>query len=120
MFAFLNDPIAYVAMIFLILPFAAFTVGTYLVEYNSSDFEVEMGIRGAVLVLAPCFMALFLLTNLQATIIFAIVVVVVTAILTVIAIIIAVIAAIIAVTVAGAALCCICICLVAIAEHSND
>ena len=76
-------------MIFRILPFVASTVGTYLVEYNSSDFELEMGIIGAVHVLAPCFMALFFLTNLQTTIIFEIVVVVVTVILTVIVIVIA-------------------------------
>jgi len=119
-FAFLNDPIAYVAVIFLILPFAAFTVGTYLVEYNSTDFEVEMGIRSAVQVLAPCFMAFFLLANLQATIIFAIVVVVVTIILTVIAIIVAVIAAIIAITLALAATFIVCICLAICATSSDD
>jgi len=119
-FGFLNDPIAYVAMIFLILPFAAFTVGAYLVEYSSSNFEVEMGIRSAAHVLAPCFMAFFLLTNLQATIIFVIVVVVVTVILTVIAIIVAIIAAIIAITLALAATFIVCICLAFFAASSDD
>jgi len=95
------------------LPFVAFAVGAYL------QYDVAMDIRDTVQIMAPCFMAFFLLTNLQAAIIFAIVVVVVSVILTVIAIIVAVIAAIVAFTVAGAALCCVCLCLLFFAE-SND
>ena len=83
----LIDPVAYVATVFLMLPFVAFAVGAYL------QYDVAMDIRDTVQIMAPCFMAFFLLTNLQAAIIFAIIIAVVSAILSVIAIIIALIAA---------------------------
>lgn len=79
--AFLVDPVSYFVVIFLMVPFIVFTVGTYLPDYDDSDFEVESSARDAVQGLGPCFIIFFLLANLQASIIFTILVVIITMIL---------------------------------------
>lgn len=79
--AFLVDPVSYVVVIFLMVPFIVFTVGTYLPDYDNSDFEVESSARNAVQGLGPCFIIFFLLANLQASIIFTILVVIIIMIL---------------------------------------
>ena len=68
LFAFIKDPWAYIATIFLIASFIAFTVGSYLPDYNSSEYEVALSARNALQGLAPCFIVFFLLSNLQAVI----------------------------------------------------
>ena len=69
LFAFIKDPLAYIAVVFLIGPFVTFAVGAYLADYDSSDYEIAYSARNALEGLAPCFITLFLLANLQAIII---------------------------------------------------
>ena len=70
-----KDPLAYIAVLFLMLPFVAFTVGTYLVDYGSTDYEVSSSARHALQGIAPYFITLFVLSNLQAVIIFIVMIV---------------------------------------------
>ena len=89
-FAFLKDPLAYIAIVFLMLPFVAFTAGTYLVDYNIEDYEVASSARNTIQGIAPYFIIFFVLSNFQAVIIF-----------------VAVLVALVAVTLCGLpALCC--------------
>ena len=69
LFAFIQDPLAYFSVILLMAPFIVFTVATYLPDYGSSDYEVASSARNALQALGPCFIAFFLLANLQAAII---------------------------------------------------
>ena len=69
LFAFIKDPLAYFSVVLLMAPFIVFTVATYLPEYNSSDYEVASSARNALQALGPCYIAFFLLANLQAAII---------------------------------------------------
>jgi len=75
LFAFLRDPKSYVAVVFLMGPFIAFTVGAFLSDYNSSDYDVASGTRSAAEGLGVWFIIFFLLANLQASIIFTILVI---------------------------------------------
>ena len=59
--------IFYIVIVFLMISFAAFTAGTYLID---ADYEVAMNARYAIQKLRLCFIASFVLTNLQAVIIF--------------------------------------------------
>ena len=77
MFHFVYDPVAYVATIFLMVPFIAFCVGIYLPDYDSSEFEVDANARDAAGILGIIFFFAFLLFNIKATVIFAIIIVVV-------------------------------------------
>ena len=79
--AFILDPVSYFVVIFLMVPFIAFTVGAFLRDYDDSDFEVASSARNAVQGLGPCFIIFFLLANLQASIIFTILVVIIMMIL---------------------------------------
>jgi len=83
LFAFLRDPVAYIAVVFLMGPFIAFTAGTFLPDYDSPDYEVASGTRGAAESLGICFIVFFLLANLQATIIFTILVIIIIVLLTI-------------------------------------
>ena len=74
LFAFMRDPLAYLTIIVLMALFIIFTVGTYLPEYDSSDFEVALNARKAMEGLGSCFITFFLLSNLQAAIIFTIII----------------------------------------------
>ena len=77
---FYEDPLAYIVILFLTLPFVAFTVGTYLVDYGSTDYEVASSARHALQGIAPYFITLFVLSNLQAVIIFIIMIVAIVAV----------------------------------------
>ena len=72
LFAFARDPLAYVTVINLMVLFTIFVVGTYLLDYNSSDYEVSESARNTVQGLGPCFIIFFLISNLQAAVIFTI------------------------------------------------
>ena len=76
-FHFLVDPVAYIATIFLMVPFIAFCVGIYLPDYDSSEFEVDANARAAAEILGVTFIITFLLFNIKATVIFAIIIIVV-------------------------------------------
>ena len=73
LFNFIKNPSAYIAIVLSMLAFIAFAVGSYLVDYNSSDYELELTEENAVRILRFCFIGLFLLSNLQAAIVFSIV-----------------------------------------------
>ena len=66
-FFFLFDPVAYIAVVFLMGPFIAFCVGTYLPDYDGSEFEVDPDARNAAQVLGFIFIIIFLLCNIRAT-----------------------------------------------------
>ena len=86
---FIKDPLAYISIVFLIVSFIAFTVGTYLPDYDSPEYEVASSARGFIQALGAFFILSFLLSNLQATIIVAItVLVIVTFILIVLGVIV--------------------------------
>ena len=70
--AFLKDPLAYIVTVVLMLSFVAFTAGAYLVDYNIEDYEVASSARSTIQGIAPCFIIFFVLSNLQAVIIFVI------------------------------------------------
>ena len=73
--ASLKDPLAYIVIVLLMLPFVAFTAGTYLLDYYVGDYEVASDARNAIQKLGLCFIASFVLTNLQAVVIFMAIVV---------------------------------------------
>ena len=75
MMAFLRDPLAYIAVIFLMAPFIPFVVGTFLPDYSDSD--ITDGTRSAAIGLGGVYILLFLASNAQAAIIFAILVVII-------------------------------------------
>ena len=64
---------SYTADVFLLIPFAMFSVGSYLPDYDSSEYEVASSARDTIQELAPCFIVLFLLSNIQAVISFIII-----------------------------------------------
>ena len=64
---------SYIADLFLLLPFIVFSVGTYLPDYDSSEYEVASSARNVIQELAPCFIIFFLFSNLQAVISFIII-----------------------------------------------
>ena len=76
--AFLRDPWAYIAVIFLMVPFIPFMVGTFLGDYNDSDLKVTDGTRSAAVGLGVIFLLLFVASNAQAAIIFVVLVVLLT------------------------------------------
>ena len=67
----ITDPLAYIAIV-LMVSFIAFAVGTYLPDYQSSEYEVASSARDWIHRLGFFFIGFFLLSNLQATIIFMI------------------------------------------------
>ena len=69
LFAFICDPLAYIAIVLLMSPFVVFTVGAFLLDYDSSYYEVASSARISIQVLAVCFIIFFVFSNLQATII---------------------------------------------------
>ena len=79
-FYFLVDPVAYIAAIFLMVPFIAFCVGIYLPDYDSSEFEVDANARNAAEILGLAFIVTFLLFNIKAAVIFAIIIIVIVSI----------------------------------------
>ena len=55
----------YFTTVFLFVPFIAFTVGSYLPDYNSSEYEVASSARIALQALGACFIVFFLLFNFE-------------------------------------------------------
>ena len=82
--AFVKDPLAYIAVAYLIAPFVIFIVAAYLPDYDSSDYEVSSSARNAIQGLRTCFIITFLFSNLQVTVIILTVAVAVTMILLVV------------------------------------
>jgi len=74
--AFLRDPLAYFAVIFLMVPFIPFTVGTFLPDYENG--QVADGARSAAGGLGAFFIITFLIANCQAALIFAILIIIIT------------------------------------------
>jgi len=64
--AFLVDLKAYVAVIFLMIPFIFFALGTFLYDYQTSDFELVSSARNAAIGFGGGFIFLFVLSNIQA------------------------------------------------------
>ena len=73
LFNFTKNLSAYIAIVLSMLAFIAFAVGSYLVDYNSSDYELDLTVENAISILRFCFIGLFLLSNIQAAIVFFIV-----------------------------------------------
>ena len=119
-FYFLIDPVAYIVVPFLMVPFFAFFVGIFLPDYDSSEFEVDSNARNTAGVLGMALFIMFLFCNIRATVILIITLtvlpiilaiiliilgVILAVILAIIAIIVAVILAIILITVAYGGVC---------------
>ena len=68
-----THPLPYFAVIFLMVPFIAFAVGSFLVDYNSS--VLPSNTKSAAQGLGVCFVILFLISNIQAVIGFVITVI---------------------------------------------
>ena len=64
---FLKDPLAYIAIVLLMLPFVAFTAGIYLMDI--ADYEVASSARNTIQGLGTYFIICFVLANIQAIII---------------------------------------------------
>ena len=75
LFAFVRDPLALLSVVIFIVLFIVFAVGTYLPDYDSSDYEVASTVGNAIQGLGPCFIVSFLFSNLQAAMVFTTVVV---------------------------------------------
>ena len=65
LFAFIKDPLAYIAIVFLMAPFI-YAMAAYLVDYDGSKYEVASSASDAIHTLGPLFIGVFLLSNLQA------------------------------------------------------
>ena len=72
---FIHNYLSYIAAVLFLLPFILFSVGCYLPDYDSSQFEVASSARDAIQGLAPCFIVFFLLSNIQAAICFIILII---------------------------------------------
>ena len=67
--AFMRDPMAYILVVLQVVPFIPFALGSFLPDYDNSEFLVAPGLRTAAHVLGWCFIGFFLLSNMQAIII---------------------------------------------------
>ena len=74
---FITNPLAYILIVSLMVSFIAYTVGTYLPDYDSTEYKVASSARDSIHILGFCFIGFFLLSNLQAAIIFTIIVLVI-------------------------------------------
>ena len=74
-FFFLYDPVAYIAVPFLMVPFIAFCVGMYLPDYDSSEFEVDPNARTIAAGLGFILIIIFLFCNIRAVVILGITVI---------------------------------------------
>ena len=77
LFAFIKDPLAYATVVLLIVSSIAFSVVTYLPDYDNTDYELVLDARDTIKVLRFCFIVFFLLANIQAAIMFIITAIVV-------------------------------------------
>ena len=81
-FYFLIDPVAYIAVPFLIAPllitpFIVFCAAIYLPDYDSSGFEVDSNARNSAEVLGTAFIIIFILCNIKATVILIVAVIII-------------------------------------------
>ena len=123
------DPVAYILAIFLIVSFIFFTVGAFLPDYGESNFEVTARARTAAEILGTLFILVFLLINIQATVVFSVFVVTVVVILTIVSFFLVVVLVVIAVTMVTAVVvggckvleisCSIC-CVMSFCDNDND
>ena len=67
--AFVRDPIAYILVILQVVPFIPFAIGSFLPDYDQSEFDVAPGLRIAAQVLGWCFIGFFVVSNMQAVVI---------------------------------------------------
>ena len=70
LFAFVREYWSYIVTLFLVLPFTLFSMAAYLPDYNSADYEVPSSARNMIEGLGTCFIITFLLSNIQASIIY--------------------------------------------------
>ena len=70
LFAFVREYWSYTATMFLVVPFTFFSVAVYLPDYGSTDYEVASSARNSIEGLGTCFIILFLLSNIQASILY--------------------------------------------------
>ena len=108
LFHFLADPVAYITAPSLMAPFAAFCVGIFLPDYDSSQFEVDANLKDTITYLGIVFIIVFIFFNIQATLVFLITVMVIGIIASIIFIIATIIVAI--VTEPLGLICVICVC----------
>ena len=73
------------------VPFIAFCVGIFLPDYDSSEYEVDSDAQSVAIILGVTFIAIFLLCNVWATLIFMITVIVIGVIITIICLIVPII-----------------------------
>ena len=95
-FHFLLDPISYIIVPFLMGPFIAFCIGSFLPDYDNSEFDIDPHAKVTAKVLGAFFIVFFILGNISATVAFGILLVVITIIVIIIAIIITIIILVIA------------------------
>ena len=68
----LVDKVAYVAVIFLMVPFNVFCDGMNLLDYDSSEFELDDNARNAASILGGAFVITFILFNIRAVLMYLI------------------------------------------------
>ena len=67
-----RDLFAYISAIIVMLLFIAFAVGTFLPDYDHSEFDIPNGAKTAAKVLGAIFIILFVLSNFHVVILFSI------------------------------------------------
>ena len=73
LYEFIKNPWAYIATMYLMIPFIIFIVGAYIPDYGSSKYEVVSSAREAGNGLGFLLIVIFLLSNIQATILLLII-----------------------------------------------
>ena len=73
LYEFIKAPRAYIATMYLMVPFIIFIVGAYMPDYGSSKYEVASSAREAGNGLRFLLIVIFLLSNIQATILLLII-----------------------------------------------
>ena len=97
---FILDPVAYIVVPFLMIPFIVFCVGSFLPDYDNSEFDIDLHAKNAAMYLGVAFIVIFIFDNISATVAFGILLVAITVIVIIIAIILAIILAIVLVIIA--------------------
>ena len=92
---FVSDPISYIVTPFLMGPFIAFCVGIFLPDFDSSEVDIDFRAEISAKWLGAGFIVVFILGNINATVVFGILLILITFIVIIIAIILAIIAIII-------------------------